>query len=58
MSIKKRLLFCRNRIIDFPNCQRVNKIRSTDSNKKSKKINKSPSESTSKFSPKLKRTKR
>lgn len=58
MSIKKRLLFCRNRTIDFPNFRKINKIKSTGLNKRSKKINKLPSESTKKFSPNLKRTKR
>lgn len=48
MSIKRKLLFCHNRTIGFLNCRKVNKIKSTGLNKRSRKINKSQTESIKK----------
>lgn len=39
-NIKKKLPYCHNKIIDSLNCPKINKIKSTGSNKKSKKTNK------------------
>lgn len=57
-NMKKKLPYYHNKIIDSLNCPKINKIKSTDSNKKSKKMNKSPSKSINKFSAKSNKTKR